>query len=139
MKNILTFRMHLDIKMNREVNSDKDYISPGGYTMAVPNKVVNFDFSESSISIDKKDRSIIHIEQRNPDYNEFPDLLSLTEENLESIMDIPEVFIYTGEPGETDLKPVKVLGITFVLPYNNFKNIKIPDSVINKAVVVSNI
>lgn len=134
-----TFRMYADVKMNRPVDTEKDYISPGGYEMKMGNKLIQFDFEDYGVSIDKNDASIIHIEAKNPDFDTFPELESVTKELLERVTDIPEFFIFTGEPGETDLKPVELLACTFCLPYENWKNIGVPTSICKKAVMCSNI
>lgn len=135
---MLMFEMYADVKMNRPVDLEKDYISPGGYAMKMGNKTIHFDFEEYDVYVDRKDNSIIHIEQCNPDYSEFEDLEEVTENLLKRVIDIPEFFIFTGEPGETDLKPVKLLSCTFCLPYED-KRFGIPTSVCRKAVLASNI
>lgn len=135
---MVTFRMIADIRMNRKVDVEKDYISPGSYTMIMGGKEVKFDFCENSIGIDKKNGKIIHIECKNPDYSEFEDLENLTEEMLRDISEIEEFFVYTGESNETDLKAVKLLKCQFSFVYNNFEMIDIPKHVCKKAFVTSN-
>ena len=135
----LTFRMQATVKMNRAVDKENDYISPGGYEFVMNGKNVQFDFEESQTMIDKEDPSIIHIMHKNPDYNSFEDLLSLLKNDLENVTEIPEFFVYTGEPGETDLMPVSLLDCSFVLPYADFEQIDVPKSVCEKAVLASNI
>lgn len=134
-----TFRMYADVKMNRSVDSEADYISPGGYAMRMGDRLIRFDFKESCTSVDKKDDSIIHIEHRDPDFDVFDDLRYVTPDLLRRVSDISEFFIYTGEKGETDLKPVQLLNCTFCLPYNDYKNIGVASTVCKEAIVTSNI
>lgn len=135
---MITFRMYADVKMNRAVDPHKDYISPGGYCMKMGDKFIPFDFEESATSIDKNNPEIIHIEQKNPDYDSYPPLKEVTKEMIERITEIQEFFVYTGEPGETDLKAVELLGCTFMLPYENWKEICLSEDVCKKAEVYSN-
>lgn len=135
----LTFRLYATIKMNRAVDKENDYISPGGYEFVMNGKNVQFDFEESQTMIDKEDPSIIHIMQRDPDYDCFKELLSLTKEDLKNVTEIPEFFVFTGKMGETDLAPVSLLDCSFVLPYGDFRKIDIPKDACKKAVLASNI
>lgn len=138
-QNPLTFRMYARIKMNRPVDPDKDYISPGGYEMKMNNKLIHFDFEEYSVSINKVNPAIIDIECKNPDFTEFEDLKYVTKDLLNHVTEIPEFFIFTGEIGETDLAPVKLLSCTFCLPYDNYENIHVSDDVCKNAKMMSNI
>ena len=89
---MVTFRMCADVKMNRAVDPNKDYISPGGYCMKMGDKFIPFDFEESATSIDKSNPEIIHIEQKNPDYDSFPLLKEVTKEMIERITEIQEIY-----------------------------------------------
>lgn len=129
----ISFRMYADVKMNRPVDRNKDYISPGGYEMIMNGKTIKFDFLEYVISIDEKDQSIIHIEHRKPDSEEFEDLDKVVVDDLYNVTSITDFFIYTGEPGESDLKPIELLDVHFVLLYEFSKQISIPDSVLKAA------
>ncbi len=135
----LTFRMYADIRFNRNIDSDNDFISPGGYQMKMGDKIVSFDFEEYEGTIDPKSPDVLHIECKNPDYNTFEDLMGLKKENLERVVEIPEFFVFTGEKGETDLKPIKLLSCTFCLPYDNWTNIRIPTAICKKASLCCNI
>lgn len=136
---MLTFRMNCSVKMNRKVDREKDYISPGGYVFNMANKVISFDFENYSVGIDKDNPSIIHIEGKCPDVDVYPELLNVTPDMLARIIEIPEFFIFTGEPGETDLKPVKLLKCGFCLPYEDWRTFLVPPSICKNAVMCSNI
>ena len=129
----LTFRLGGSIRMNRPIDTEKDFISPGSFTMVMNGKEVNFDFTEHCGGPSLKDATIYEFEMRNPDYESFPDLETLTIDDLRNVTDIKEVFIYTGEPKETDLAPAKVLGLSFLLPYESCTEIIIPSEVIQNA------
>ena len=135
----VTFRMYADVRMSRPVDVDRDYISPGGYEMVMNGRSVQFDFEESATGVDKDDKSVIHIEHRNPDFDEYEDLETLSLKDLRNVEAIPEFFVYTGEPGESDLRPVELLSCTFVLPYDNWKEIKVSKEVCQKVVMASDI
>lgn len=132
--------MYADVRMNRPVNRDKDYISPGGYEMAMNGKCIQFDFEKYEVWVDDKDSSIVHIMGKNPDYDEFEELDNITVSDLCNVSSITEFFIYTGEPGETDLKPVKLLNCTFAfIPCDEWKQTSVSRDVVKNATVASSI
>lgn len=135
----VVFRMHTRVRFNRPINREKDDISPGGYTMTMGGKTIQFDFEDYSGFIDSEDSTILNIEQKNPDYESFGALHEITAAMLENVTEINEFFVYTGEPGETDLRPVELLELTFVLPYDNWKHINVPHDVCAGADLSSNI
>lgn len=57
------FRMYSIIRFNRPI-VDTDYISPGGYEFATPNKTISFDFEEYAGWIDEKDQTLLHTMQK---------------------------------------------------------------------------
>lgn len=130
-----TFRMYAKVKMSRPVDKEKDYISPGGYWMDFGGKDIQFDFCESATTIDDKDASILHIELKNPDYEEFEELKLLDVKDLEQVKSIPEFFIYTGEKCETDLRPIELLELGFILPFRCFCKIRVPEDIVKDAVL----
>lgn len=115
----LTFRLYQTIKFNRPVDKDKDCVSPGGYELKMKDedgtvKTVQFDFEDYEGGIDEKDPTIVHCMQKNPDYNTFEDLNTVTEDMLRNVTEAVEWFIYTGEPGdENPLYPVEITDILF--------------------------
>lgn len=136
----LTFRMYADIRFNRPIDKNADdYISPGGFTMTVSDKEIQFDFEDFEGSVDEHDPCLFHSVQRNPDYDTFADLYQISEDDLKNISEISEFFVFTGEIGETDLKPIAVESITFVLPYKDWDEIKVAKSVCENACICSNI
>ena len=138
--NLTFFRMYADVQMNRPVDRDKDYISPGGYEMVMNGRSIQFDFEEYEVGFDDEDSSIIHIMGRNPDYDEFEELGNVMVSDLCNVNSITEFFIYTGEPGETDLKPVELLNCTFAfVPHDNWKQTSASKEVIKNAIITSSI
>lgn len=134
---LVAFRLYADVKMNRAVDKTKDYISPGGYEMVMNGKSVQFDFEESATNVDEDDPTIIHIMHKNPDYDEYEELNDITAEDLRNVTAIPEFFVYTGEPGESDLCPVRLIACAFVLPYDDWEQINISGDVCEQAVMGS--
>ena len=124
--------MEGSIRFNRPINRDNDYISPGGYEFRFGDKFVQFDFEDYEGYIDKKDPSVLHFMQKNPDIETFPEMGSLTVEDLENVTGIEEFTVYTGEPGESDIKPVAVKSLCFVLPYQKYRTIGIKPSILRK-------
>jgi DNA primase len=65
-----------------------------------------------------------------------PEITRIMVQKVESIN---EFFVYTGEPGESDLKPIGIKNITFVLPEDGWKDVHVKQEVLNSAKVCSNI
>lgn len=126
MKNeLIAFRMCGVIEFDRPIDKEKDYISVGGFEMTMQGHNINFDFEESYGTIDKSNGCLYEFELKNPDYDTFEDLSSITEEMLSNVESIEEFLIYTGEDGESDIKPVCIKELYFVLPYDHFKEIQV--------------
>lgn len=132
MREKLIFRMYTGIRFNRPIILGKDYISPGGYEIKCGETVIAFDFENTEISVNNRDPRLLDVMQKNPDYEAFEGLENLTLDMLRHISEIPEFFVFTGEPGETDLKPVGVEYIVFTSPYGEWEDISIPDHIVHR-------
>lgn len=130
-----TFRMETRIKFNRPINKDTDYISIGSYEMKMAGKIISFDFENYEGYIDSDDPCILNTLQKNPDYEDFPDLDEVTEEMLSNVEEIIEFNIYTGESGENDIVPVSIEKIVFILPYDNWKETYVSDDILKDYIV----
>lgn len=128
----LIFRMHSVIQFNRPIKSD-DYISPGGYTMTMDGKQISFDFCNYEGYIDSEHPCILHVMQKNPDFDSFPELYMVTPDMLRNVEKIDEFFVFTGESDETDLSAVRLLSVYFELPHNEWETIIIGKNVIKNA------
>lgn len=144
-KRVVNFDMSLNILMNRPI-TEEDYIVPGGFEFTYkipksPAKTFQFDFTNSSGDTNKDNPAIYEAYMENVDYDSFPELEDLDSDMLCNIIDIPELFVYTGEKGETDLAPAKALScsITATLEDGTIEEYVIPDSVLDKARVASEI
>jgi hypothetical protein len=138
-KEPLNFRMVADIEMNREIDEEMDEISPGGYTMVMNGKERRFDFEGVSWSVAPEEPTILHIECEQPAHG-YEDTDDITLWDLKNISDIPEIFVFTGEKGETDLSPFALLSLSFEAETEHgFVDIDVPDKVIDEARVASNI
>lgn len=121
----------MDIRFNRQVNPDKDFVSPGGYEMVIDGKSVRFDFTNYEGNVDKSDSSIVHMEATWLDTETFPESAKITKKMMKNITKISEFFVYTGEADETDLQPVELLAVTLYDDKGNPYNI--PQFVLRKA------
>ena len=123
------FRMYQTIRFNRPIDEDKDYISAGGYEIVVQDndgndKTIQFDFYDFEGSIDEENPCVLNVMQKDPDYETFPDLVILTREMLENIIQVNEWYIgldYDDE-GE-ELIPEEITDVCFVFPYDDWEEI----------------
>ena len=128
----MVIEMELQVKFNRPVDLEKDYIVPGGYSMIMDGKEVEFDFCQCSSGISNEDSSVVIFSVTGMDYDSFPALRKLRIKDLKNISSIRECFVYTGEPGESDLKVESIKNILFILPHNKPWVIDVPKKLIKQ-------
>ena len=97
------FRVYFKAKFNREIDKEKDYISPGGFSVIIDGKEIDFDFQDSYSYIDKNDKRYCEFEMINPDLDSFNNISLITKDSVKNISKITECYVYTGESDETDL------------------------------------
>jgi len=124
--------MELQVKFNRPVDLEKDYIVPGGYSMIMDGKEVEFDFCHTSSGISNEDSTVVIFNVDGMDYASFPNLKNLRLKELKNISSINECFVYTGEPGESDLEVEAINNILFILPQNKPWVIDVPRKLIDE-------
>ena len=128
----MVIEMELQVKFNRPVDLEKDYIVPGGYSMIMDGREVEFDFCQCSSGISNEDSSVVIFSVTGMDYDSFPALRKLCIKDLKNISSIRECFVYTGEPGESDLKVESIKNILFILPHNKPRVIDVPKKLIKE-------
>lgn len=111
----MSFEMNFVVEFNRDVDLDNDYICPGGFEMIMNGRNVEFDFTEFQSDLIAGNDRLCCFNLRKPDFNSYPKLKKITAKELKNISAIKECYIYTGEPGETDLEVMSVKEISFVI------------------------
>lgn len=101
-------RAYLSLKMDRPIDLDAHYISPGGYHVIAGEKEYGFDFNLSFGNIDDDDPTVIHFELRDADTDTFPEIGEMRK-HLHEVNKFDECYVYTGEQGEPEIHPVKIL------------------------------
>ena len=81
----MVIEMELQVKFNRPVDLEKDYIVPGGYSMIMDGKEVEFDFCQCSSGISNEDSSVVIFSVTGMDYDSFPALRKLRIKDLKNI------------------------------------------------------
>lgn len=103
-------RMWFELQMDREIDPTKHYISPGGYSC----NGKNFDFNNYEGNIDKShpDRIFCNLSHFDDSLGDDEDeKIVITEKDLKAGFD--EFYIYTGENGEPEIYPEKLIGLEF--------------------------
>lgn len=127
---IKNFRMYAGIRFNRPIDISKDFISAGAYEVVSDEESVKFDFYESYADVDKHTPTILHVEQRNPMWEEYPKLARVHRDFFKNIKKIEDFFVYTGEAEETDLKPIGLVYVHFLFPYDKWECVAVKNSVL---------
>ncbi len=105
------------LQMDREIDKDKHYISPGGYEFksSKNDKSLQFDFCEDSGYVDANDKTKILFECEFLDNESFPSIYEeLTKSFCENIDEIVEFYIYTGEDEDPELNLSKIIDISLL-------------------------
>lgn len=93
--------MEFTLTMDRQIEKDKHYISPGGYEMN--GKKFDFMDYEGTVIGDNK----IFCRLRQPD----EDMEEITEDDIKPFK---EFYVYTGEGDDEEINPVAISGLTFI-------------------------
>lgn len=128
----MNIEMELQVKFNREVDLEKDYICPGGYEMIMNGKNVQFDFHCVDTSDCFLEPTLCTFNVKDADYEAFPEFKKITASDLKNISSIEECFVYTGESGESDLEVVSIEKITFLLLEDKLQVIDVPQNLIDE-------
>ena len=108
-------RMYISLLMDRPIDKEKHYISPGGYEFNFNGKNISFDFCMSSGTICKNPR-MIEFELRELDLTTFPESEKLLNKScLKNVRKIEEFYIYTGEDNEQEINLERINYIHFDL------------------------
>ena len=106
-------RAYIQIKMDRPVDLDKHYLSPGGYEVVIEGKSYGFDFIEATGSISDEDPTVVSFELRDEDRSTFPEIDEMREK-IHLIMEFPECYIYTGERDDPEINCVKIVSFSIM-------------------------
>ena len=117
--------MNFVLVMDREIKKDKHYISPGGYEFVFPTgEHVQFDFCASYGYVNDEDEREIEFDLCDLDIDSFPEaiqLIKLLEQCDTSDVNIAEFYIYTGEPDESEINPIKVKDLMIYIDNKKYK------------------
>jgi len=124
--------MSMTLTMDRPIDKDKHYISPGGYEFIVNGQSVQFDFCDSIGYICYFNPCKIEFVVKNLDLDSFPNAeILLRKENIEAISRIEEFFVYTGETDEPEINVVSIDSVTFSCDNWN-DDVEIPKSILEE-------
>lgn len=117
-------RANLTIDMDRPIEKEKHYISPGGYEVVTDDGTsYAFDFHRVYGNIDTDVPNRIHFECCEIDTETFPNANKLCHV-LEHIIAFPEAYVYTGEDEEPEIYVRAVQ--SFVLEISGTGTLKMP-------------
>lgn len=102
----------LTLEMDREIDYDKHFITPGGYYMTDKNgREYAFDFFNTSGMKWSKNPFRIEYTCDGLDLDAFPNGNEIGN-HLDSIVSFPECYVWTGEDGDPEINVKKVLSCT---------------------------
>ena len=114
----MIIEMELEIKFNRPVDLEKDYVVPGEYNFVMNGINYRFDFCYMERSICAFNPSVCTFHFKDLDCTEYPEFANVTVDDLKNITSIKELFVYLGEEGENDLDVDEIILIKFYTPYD---------------------
>lgn len=125
--------MVFTLQMDREIDKDKHFISPGGYEFKSneSEEPLQFDFYEYSGYTDSNDKTKILFETKILDDQSFPEITDkLTKSFCKNITEIIEFYIYTGEDEDPELNLSKIIDMNLL--FTDGTKIDIKPEVIDK-------
>ena len=107
--------MYLNIKMDRKIDTNKHYISPGGFEIKFDDgKTIAFDFNESESWVDETNKDVMCFRLKDLDNESFPDAKTLPEYlQKHKVTEVVECYVYTGEDNEPKINPIEIENMTF--------------------------
>lgn len=105
--------MNYDLVFDRKIDKKKHYISPGGYGVETKDKEFDFDFTNYSGTIDKKDAAVLHVSHTGLDTDSFPDAEKIISTDIQT-SEFTEFYIYTGEAEDMEIHPKAVRNLSFI-------------------------
>lgn len=128
----MNIEMDLEIKFNRPVDLEKDYVVPGEYSFVMNGKTYRFDFCYMERSTCNFNQSICAFHFEDVDFNEYSEFADVTADDLKNISSIKELYVYLGEEGETDLDVEEIISITLYTPFVEPYEYRVSQSLINE-------
>lgn len=109
--------MSMVLTMDRPIDKEKHYISPGSYQMLFETgQSVQFDFLDSCRQVDSDDPTKVAFEVYNLDKEAFPESVDLPKLLLNSkVIGIEDFFVYCGEDDEPEINVVGVSDVSFTI------------------------
>lgn len=135
MKENFIVRMCADVQMDRPIDLDRMFISPGGFEFRFDStsKTIAFDFGESELIANG---DILSLSMRDLDTTEFPNSKKLGNLLLHKpIAKIPDFYIYTGDYDDDEINVVSVLAISFEVydkRLDKWFDVDVPQNVIDE-------
>ncbi len=121
------------LQMDREIDKDKNYVSPGGYEFksSKSEEPLQFDFFDYAGYIDSNDKTKILFETELLDEQSFPGIIGkLNKSFCEDINEITDFYIYTGDDEDPELNLSKIIDISLL--FTDGTKIDIKAEVIDK-------
>lgn len=108
------YAMNYTLEMDRPVNFEKHYISPGSYELEKDGRVCRIDFNGTEISKRSKKILNFHVKDFDEEYardndfkNEFDDYKDIFNFHY------TEFFIFTGEYNDEEINVSKLINLTY--------------------------
>lgn len=108
--------MLFQLKMDRKINPDIHYLSPGGYEIEKDGVTYKFDFCQSSGNVDSDDDTVIVFEVSDFDeeYAKETNFSGEFEDPKELLgYYFKDFFVFTGEYNDAEINVVELLDLTF--------------------------
>mgnify|MGYP000095021673 CR=1 FL=1 len=123
--NVHILRANITIEMDRPIEKEKHYISPGGYEVVTDDGTsYGFDFHRVYGNVDTDLPNRIHFECCEIDTETFPDANKLCQV-LEHITTFPEAYVYTGEEEDPEIHVQAIR--SFALEISVTENFPVPE------------
>lgn len=108
------YAMNYTLEMDRPVDFEKHYISPGSYELEKNGRICRFDFYESTMNEGRNNTLAVEVADFDEEYardndfkNEFDDYKDIFNFHY------TEFFIFTGEDNDEEINVSKLINLTY--------------------------
>lgn len=108
------YAMNYTLEMDRPVDFEKHYISPGSYELEKNGRICRFDFYESTMNEGRNNTLAVKVADFDEEYardndfkNEFDDYKDIFNFHY------TEFFIFTGEDNDEEINVSKLINLTY--------------------------
>ena len=108
------YAMNYTLEMDRPVDFEKHYISPGSYELEKNGRICRFDFYESTMNEGRNNTLAVEVADFDEEYAKDNDFVNAFDDYKDIFnFHYTEFFIFTGEYNDEEINVSKLINLTY--------------------------